>query len=188
MVLSGPALPAGSTIGAVRWLVDGYNVIRRAPSLAALERESLEAGRAGLCRLLADVARRSGDRFVVVFDGARAGGAVQGAAGVAVMFSSARETADRVLARLASGGGAVVSNDREVRAAAARAGALAIGTDDFLARIERLGRSDEPRPEPGADKEEDAEDARPSPRRGNPRRLPKKARAAARALRRLEGR
>lgn len=185
MVLLALGSPAGSTIGPVRWLVDGYNVIRRAPALAALERDSLEAGRAALCRLLGDVSRRSGDRFVVVFDGTRSGGTGPGSPGLAVVFSSARETADRVLARLAAGGGAVVSNDREVRAAAARAGAVPISADDFLARIERLGVPDDPRPEGGAD---DEEDARQEPKRGNPRRLPRKARAAARALRRLEGR
>lgn len=185
MVLLGRGPAPGSTIGPVRWLVDGYNVIRRAPQLAGLERDSLETGRAALCRLLGDIARRSGDRFVVVFDGARSGGAGPGAAGVAVVFSSARETADRVLARLAAGGGAVVSNDREVRAAAARAGAVPISADDFLARIARLGGPEDPEPEPGA---EDEEESRPGPRRGNPRRLPRKARTAARALRRLEGR
>ncbi len=36
----------------VRWLIDGYNVIRRSPELGARERESLEAGRRALCELL----------------------------------------------------------------------------------------------------------------------------------------
>src|SRR5215470_10216179 len=58
----------------MRWLVDGYNVIRRAPKLASRERESLEAGRRALCALLADVARYSPDTFTVVFDGAETGG------------------------------------------------------------------------------------------------------------------
>jgi len=34
----------------MRWLVDGYNVIRRAPKLASRERESLEAGRRALAK------------------------------------------------------------------------------------------------------------------------------------------
>ena len=53
----------------MRWLVDGYNVIRRAPALAAREQESLQAGREALCRLLVAAARASGDQFTVVFDG-----------------------------------------------------------------------------------------------------------------------
>ena len=62
----------------MQWLVDGYNVIRREPALAERERESLEAGRQALCRLLSNAARVSGDRFTVVFDGSRAGGSSSG--------------------------------------------------------------------------------------------------------------
>src|SRR5215468_352556 len=54
----------------MRWLVDGYNVIRRAPELKSREQVSLEAGRQALCALLVDVARVSEDTFTVVFDGA----------------------------------------------------------------------------------------------------------------------
>ena len=177
-------------MGAMRWLVDGYNVIRRSPELASRERESLEAGRQALCRWLAVAARASGDRFTVVFDGTGAGSAAASGGSVRVMFSSARETADRLLARLAAGGGAVVSNDREVKRAAGRAGAVVVSTDDFLGRLDALiGRAGMPdavpaRAEPALDKDEDADTA-PPPRKGNPRRLPKRARAAARALGRL---
>src|SRR5207247_2263293 len=58
----------------MRWLVDGYNVIRRAPELRSREQESLEAGRQALCAMLAEVARVSHDIFTVVFDGVDAGG------------------------------------------------------------------------------------------------------------------
>lgn len=164
----------------MHWFVDGYNVIRRAPDLAALERESLQAGRDALCRLLATAARRSGDHFTVVFDGARGGGSALAGEGVRIIFSSGREKADHVLARLAAPGIAVVSNDREVCQHAARAGAIAITADEFLARLQRLPGPRRP------EKEEEDADTRLTPKKGNPRRLPKKARAAARALRRLE--
>ena len=160
----------------MRWLVDGYNVIRHAPGLAAREQESLQAGRDALCRLLADAARSSGDQFTVVFDGARGGGTALGSRGVRVVFSRAQERADDVLARLASAGVAVVSTDREVQKAAARVGAIAITADDFLARILAP---------PSSDRGEEDDDPLPAPKKGNPRRLPKKARAAARALKRL---
>ena len=176
----------------MHWLIDGYNLIRRDPALASREVESLEAGRIALCRMLAQAARGSGDRFTVVFDGRGAGGSGTGAAGVSVVFSSARETADRVLGRLAAGGGAVVSNDREVRQAAKRAGAIAISADEFLARMKTAAADRMP---PGADhpmaedppymKEADHEPERRGSRKGNPRKLPRKAREAARALRRL---
>ena len=167
----------------MRWLVDGYNVIRQSPELASEERVSLEAGRKALCRLLACVAQASGDQFTVVFDGSGGGGSGGGGVGVRVLFSSARERADHLLVRLAAQGGAVVSNDRDVRRAAARAGAIAVTTDDFLARVGAArpiaaGEDEVP------DKEEGEE---PSHRlkKGNPHRLSKKDRAAARALGRL---
>lgn len=168
--------------GPVRWLVDGYNVIRRSPELASRERESLEAARAALCRLLAEAARVAGDEFTVVFDGEGRGGGGLGAPGVRVLFSSARESADRVIVRLASRAGAVVSNDREVRRGAARAGAVAVSADHFLARLESArGRCADAAAGAGRDDEE----PRPTVKKGNPRRLGKKARAQARALRRL---
>ena len=176
----------------MHWLIDGYNLIRRDPALASHEAESLEAGRIALCRVLAQAARESGDRFTVVFDGRGAGGSGTGAAGVSVVFSSARESADRVLGRLAAGGGAVVSNDREVRQAAKRAGAIAVSADDFLARMKTAAADRTPSglDHPAAQgppymKEADHEPERRGPRKGNPRKLPRKAREAARVLRRL---
>ena len=175
----------------MHWMIDGYNVIRRDPALASQEAVSLEAGRAALCRLLARAARASGEKFTVVFDGAGGGGAGSGGAAVSVVFSSARETADRVLARLAVKGGAVVSNDREVRRAAERAGAIAVTTDQFLSRLEGFagpgasgGAGDEATSPHMKDDENETED-RARPRKGNPRRLPRKRRAASRALGRL---
>jgi predicted RNA-binding protein with PIN domain len=170
----------------VHWLVDGYNVIRRAPELADREREGLEAGRRALCRLLSNAARASGDRFTVVFDGNREGGAGGGGAGVHVIFSSARETADRVLARMATAGAAVVSSDREVRQAAARAHAIAITADQFLSRVRGADRASDPDHAPdGAPDKDDEEVSRPPTKKGNPRRLSTKDRLAARALGRL---
>jgi len=185
----------------MRWLIDGYNVIRRSPELSSREMVSLEAGRRALCDLLSATARASGDAFTVVFDGAGAGGTGSGRVGVTVVFSSARENADRVLIRLARQGGAVVSNDREVRQSVARAGAVVVTTDEFLARLGRQRRapdvSDADAPDaslldanlpdanlPAANLK-DEEEAPRGPRKGNPRRLGKKARAARRALGRL---
>ncbi len=172
---------------AMQWLVDGYNVIRRDPALASREATSLEAGRAALCARLAALARRSGERFTVVFDGTGSGSAAAGGT-VRVVFSSARETADRVLARLATRGGAVVSNDREVRRAAERAGAVAVSTDQFLARLEIRGGSSSASPEPFDPymKDADEEPERPAgSRKGNAWRPPRKGRAVERALDRL---
>jgi len=173
----------------VRWLIDGYNVIRHSSELSSRERESLEAGRQALCGLLAQAPRARGDQFIVVFDGAGGGGSA-GMAGVRVIFSSARETADRVLARMAAQGGAVVSNDREVRRAATRAGAIAVTADEFLVRLEapRGFRADVGEAGDVVGSRDEPEQWASGPKKGNPRRLGKKARAAARALRRLGAR
>ena|SRR6266508_645532 len=171
----------------MRWLVDGYNVIRRAPELKSREQESLEGGRQALCALLVEVARRSEDTFTVVFDGAQTGGRASGGSGVTVLFSSARESADRVLSRMAREGGAVVSNDREVRREAERAGAIVVTTDQFLARLDQA-RAAPPEAAPDekdGEKDREADEAPSGPRKGNPRRLSKKDRAARRALGRL---
>ena len=170
----------------MRWLIDGYNVIRRSPELSSREMVSLEAGRQALCELLSATARASGDAFTVVFDGAGAGGTGSGRIGVNVVFSSAHENADRVLIRLARQGGAVVSNDREVRQRVARAGAVVVTTDEFLARLCGQKRApDVPDANPPDANLKDEEEAPRGPRKGNPRRLGKKARAARRALGRL---
>ena len=168
----------------MRWLVDGYNVIRRAPELRSREQESLEAGRQALCAMLAEVARVSHDIFTVVFDGVDAGGRGGGGAGVTVIFSSARESADHVLATMAREGGALVSNDREVRRAAERAGAVVVTTDQFLARLDQA-RSVMTGGEVAEAEKDEGDDLERGPRKGNPRKLSKKERVTRRALGRL---
>jgi predicted RNA-binding protein with PIN domain len=162
----------------MRWLVDGYNVIRRDPDLRAREAESLEAGRRALLALCAGAARASGDSFTVVFDGAP--GPARAAAGgqVEVVFSRPPRTADDVLmerARRAGAGAALVSSDRRVQDAARRAGCAAVDAGAFVAALDA-----------GAGAGDDRDDEEPGrEKRGNPRRRSKAARAAARALRRL---
>ena len=163
----------------MRWLIDGYNVIRRDPDLRAREAESLEAGRRALLALVARRARDARDAFTVVFDGARVTGGAPGAGRVQVVFSRPPRSADDELARLAreaGAGAAVVSSDRRVQDAARRSGCAVLDAERFL---DALAGG----PGGAAGREDDAD--RPADKRGNPWRLSKKARAAARALRRL---
>jgi hypothetical protein len=170
----------------MRWLIDGYNVIRRDPDLRGREAEGLPAGRAALLRRLAVVARDRGDEtFTVVFDGARLradGDASAGAAGrVEVVFSRPPESADDVLRRLAArwrDAAVVVSSDRAVETAARRAGAVAVSVEDFLAALDAAGAQDE-------EKDDDEDDDTAT--RGNPRRASRDERASRRVLRRLTG-
>src|SRR2546429_3409672 len=97
----------------MRWLIDGYNVIRGDADLRAQEAESLEAGRTALLRLVARAARGGGDRFTVVFDGAPASRPAPAGGQLEVIFSRPPEKADDVLARLArqlGAGSAVVAS------------------------------------------------------------------------------
>jgi predicted RNA-binding protein with PIN domain len=164
----------------VRWLIDGYNVIRQDPALRGREAERLESGRAALLRLVAGIARRlPGDDFTVVFDGARAGGAGQPPGRVRVVFSRPPESADDVLLRLAretGTGGVVVSSDRRVQDGARRAGCAAVNAPDFLEAADPDGTD----PEPDADA-----DVEPRRKGGNPHRLSRAARDARHALERL---
>ncbi len=129
----------------MRWLIDGYNVIRRDADLRAAEAGGLHTGRAALLRLVAGAARRLTDHFTVVFDGAPGGGPTESPGQVEVIFSRPPEKADDVLIRALTGG-------------------------------------DDPADEKDEDEDDDGE-----PKRGNPRKLSKDARAAQRALRRLRG-
>jgi predicted RNA-binding protein with PIN domain len=169
------------------WLIDGYNVIRRDPDLRSHEAQNLEAGRRALVRLVKQLARTvPRDEFVVVFDGARMDSAPPAESQVRILFSRPPETADDLIIRLAGrsrAGSVVVTSDRAVQQAADRARASVIGAESFLAQAVRAA---ERRSEDSADvKGDDHADNSPSAKRGNPRRLSKKARATARALKRL---
>ena len=168
----------------MRWLIDGYNLIRRDPDLRDRETESLEAGRRALLRLLARAYRDPSDEFTVVFDGARATGGAPPAGRIRAIFSRPPLTADDEIVRLArqwKSGAVVVSSDRKIQDAARRSGSAVLTADQFLEGLtfpedpaaEDFKDRSAPAPDPGRDK------------RGNPRRLSKKARRARRALGRL---
>jgi predicted RNA-binding protein with PIN domain len=164
----------------MRWLIDGYNVIRRDPDLRGHEVQSLEAGRRALVHLVAGLARQSTDEFTIVFDGARRGSAPSPGGRVTVLFSRPPETADDVMMRLAGQwheAAIVVTSDRAIQHAAARARCAVLGAEEFLFRASPAV------PEAAADVDDD--EPRSAAKRGNPRRLSKRARAASRALRRL---
>jgi predicted RNA-binding protein with PIN domain len=179
----------------MRWLVDGYNVIRRDPDLRGREAESLEAGRTALVHLLAAAARSSQDDFTVVFDGARVTSGSPPAGRVQVLFSRPPRTADDELMRLArqhGAGAAVVTSDRKIQDAARRAGCPVVTAEQFLRGLSSdsephrtYGRPPSERADLADPGKKDEGNDRPREKRGNPRRLSKKARATARALRRL---
>ena len=158
--------------------MDGYNVIRRDADLRGRESESLAAGRAALLAAIGAAARRTGDQFIVVFDGARRDAGPPAAGQVQVVFSRPPETADDVLRAMVVKGGAgtaVASSDRAVRDAARRARGVGVSAEDFVGAL---------RGAPGEDDDDDG-GGRTERRGGNPRRLSADERAARRALARL---
>ena len=162
----------------MRWLVDGYNVIRSDPDLHGAEEQGLAAARAALMRLIVDAERRTGDPFTVVFDGAPGPGPASPPGRIETVFSRPPQTADDVLmerARKLGAGAIVVTSDRKVQDAARRAGATAVASTRFLAALDG----------PGDDDADDDDD--PPPQGGNPHRISKDERAVRRALRRLAG-
>jgi predicted RNA-binding protein with PIN domain len=170
----------------MRWLLDGYNVIRRDPDMRSREAQSLADGRTALLHFVAAVARRCGDDFTVVFDGARVAGGEPVGGQVQVIFSRPPQSADQVLITLASqlrDASIVVSSDRTVRDAARRAGAAVVSADEFLDAAGTM----EPSPQEQKEDEEDDDDT-PAGKRGNPHRLSREARATRRALARLRRR
>lgn len=197
----------------MRWLIDGYNVIRREPDLRAHEAESLEAGRRALLHLLARAHRDPRDEFTVVFDGAMVAGGAPSQGRIRILFSRPPHTADDELMRLARqwrSGAVVVTSDRRIQDAARRAGAAALTAEQFLEGLETrskgLSADTEPRrsllrppsdqagleapattdpPELWAKKTSPELPESPREKRGNPRRLSKKARRERRALGRL---
>jgi predicted RNA-binding protein with PIN domain len=165
----------------MRWLIDGYNVIRRDADLRAAESGGLEAGRAALLRKVAGAAVRMSDRFTVVFDGAPVRGSAAVPGRLEVIFSRPPQKADDVLVRLAreeGAGSVVVTSDRAVADAARRARCTVVGAGDFLDALDAPGVDD------GADAE-DADEERETSRAGNPHRASRDERAARRVLERL---
>src|SRR5882672_4196638 len=134
----------------MRWLIDGYNVIRRDPDLRAREAESLEAGRKALLRVLAGARGAAGDQFTVVFDGARVSGADPSEGRIRTIFSRPPRTADDELMRLAGQwreGAIIVSSDRKIQDAARRAGCPVLTAERFLEGL-TTAEADEKHEEP----------------------------------------
>jgi len=83
-------------------LVDGYNVIKRAPSFQAARAQSLAAAREQLLTLLHNRYRHTPHQVIVVFDGDAAQEQASHMQRIRVVYSRHGETADAVIARLSA--------------------------------------------------------------------------------------
>lgn len=147
-------------------IVDGYNVIRRHPTLAQMERQNMALARDALVSRLNNDPSLRRDAITVVFDGAKGGLAREHASQkgkVRVVYSRLGESADDVIKRLveeSTGEVRVISNDRELRDHASARGGTAV--------------SIAPRPPARRTTDDDEEDYRRPGKKG-PARRPKKA-------------
>ena len=120
-------------------LVDGYNVIKRAPSFQAVRGQSLAAARAHLVALLNNRYRHTPHQVIVVFDGNEMFEQVSHERRIRILYSRHDETADSVIARLAAGARAagrdveIYSDDIEVQQSVTSQG----GTAQTTAQLER---------------------------------------------------
>lgn len=125
----------------MRIIVDGYNLIRLIPELAALDRADLAEGRDCLIREISGYRVSKGHRITVVFD---AGGSPHLAdrsrkeGGVSVVYSGSGRPADDVIVDLCRSGGAdlIVTADRGLSERAGREGVEVVAPRLFWERVE----------------------------------------------------
>lgn len=165
-------------------IVDGYNLIRRSPSLAALDRKDLEAGREELLQMLASYQRLKKHRITIVFDGREKGYPIEHRdkrGNLLVIFSQRGEEADRVIQRLTTPGVIVITSDRELASAVERAGAIALEVELFWEKVEEAAY----RSLKGIAEEEEEERPSPARKKGPSHKPPKAIRHKEEVLRRL---
>lgn len=122
-------------------IIDGYNVIHRAPELKPGPERSLRDSREKLLNLLSWTMGGAEAKFLVVFDGADGGGRDTHSGRVEVRFSRAPEKADDLIRRLVEDQIdrverlTVVTSDLEVARHARAMGADISISDLFLASV-----------------------------------------------------
>lgn len=120
-------------------LIDGYNVIKRAASFRAIRTQSLAAARTQLITLLVNRYRHTPYQVIVVFDGDGKLEETNYDRRIRIIFSRYGETADSVIARLATSARntgrdvQICSDDIEVQQSATLQG----GTAQTTSQLER---------------------------------------------------
>lgn len=132
-------------------LVDGYNIIKNSPALRALEAKNLAAARAALITQLGSRYRHTPHRVFVVFDGDGAYEQVSHEQRICIIYSRHNETADSVIARLASEARLaqreveMYSNDAEVRHAVVQQHGSAYSVSELTRQLNAPARDVEAR-------------------------------------------
>jgi predicted RNA-binding protein with PIN domain len=131
-------------------IIDGYNLVHRAPELRPGPDRSLRESRDKLLNLLSWALGAGEARFLVVFDGAEMAGRDQGSGRVEVRYSRPPDKADDLIRRLVEERIekverlTVVTSDVEVARHARAMGADVSLSDLFLASVLGPARGAEP--------------------------------------------
>jgi predicted RNA-binding protein with PIN domain len=177
----------GKVVGPKTILVDGYNVIRNMPGLAAADRLSLAAGRESLLLELKAAYRHTPHRVIVVFDGNGTEQTAEPMPGFSrgqIVYTRHGETADAVLCGLAAREAAygaevlTISDDLAVRTDAGAAGSSTARVHELAARMHepdkyrrRLAKTRAYHRDQWDSSDADAPPAR---RSGNPKKAPRR--------------
>lgn len=170
-------------------VIDGYNLIRRSPSLSVLDKRELQQGREELLRRLAVYKQTRRFPITVVFDGCNQPdlwGSRTFHQGIRVIFSRMGQTADDVIIQMTREmreKAMVVTSDREIQAAAERHHATVIPSEAFEQRMEMAYQMDQKSIQT-EDLDEDTT-TRNTRKKGPAKRLPKNVRKAQKRIKRL---
>jgi len=170
-------------------IIDGYNLIRRSPSLSILDRQDLERGREELIRRLALYKRTRSFPITVVFDGwnqANLSGSRTTQRGIRVVFSRRGQKADEVIIQMAKEMGEramVVTSDTQIQLEAKHHDAAVIPSQEFEQRMEMTSHMNQK----GTDSDDVGEqtETRGTRKKGPSRRLRKNARKTQRRIKKL---
>jgi predicted RNA-binding protein with PIN domain len=170
-------------------IIDGYNLIRRSPSLSALDRQDLETGRAELIQRLATYRKLRPVPITVIFDGWNQMSLSESRTterGIRVVFSKRGQKADELVIASARDMGekaVVVTSDRQVQLEAQRHHATVISSEEFEIKMEMATYA----VQKGIASEDpsDRTETEGTRKKGPSRRLPKAVRKAKRRIAKL---
>lgn len=121
----------------IHLIIDGYNLIRKSPSLSRVELEEFRRGREKLLEDLVRYKALRGHRITVVFDGWK-GGEIsevsESVKGIRVIFSRLGEKADHVIKRIVEKEGekaVIVTSDSDIAHFASKKKAAVISASGF---------------------------------------------------------
>jgi len=173
---------------AIHVVIDGYNLIRQSDTLSAEEELSIKLGREALLERLRQYKQIRGHRITVVFDAGNKPLLVEERTqkkGIKIIYSAQGKTADSVIKRICRREGEralVVTSDRELATYVEGCGSVALGSEDFEARMEMARYVDL------KGVEEESEEGRWSPGKGTRKKGPARRRSKKERKRRQKQR